>query len=114
MPDQPRCPKAESRIRNEPLELFFLQPGLNSIWRDWRGSGKPEEDRLDNPEWMQKWLTGHRISVSRSPNGKEMAALRRLRSLLLQLVQNTVSGIEPTSEQLDQLNAAMSSGSLIQ
>jgi predicted RNA-binding Zn ribbon-like protein len=85
---------------------------LNSEWHDWRGSGWTE-DRLDNNDWLEKWLAAHHLSIAKLPTTKEMAALKRLRLLLLNMVKKLVSGFLPIQEDIDKLNQAIAQGTVI-
>jgi predicted RNA-binding Zn ribbon-like protein len=85
---------------------------MNSEWHDWRGSGK-SEDRLDKPEWLNKWLESHRLSVDNPPSSNELAALKQLRSLLQQMVKDIVAGLEIRAEDIAALNKHMADAPVI-
>ena len=54
---------------------------LNSDWHDYIGSGR-REDRLDNPDWLSRYLARHRIDAAGVPRDRLISSLRELRSLL--------------------------------
>ncbi|WP_040949630.1 CGNR zinc finger domain-containing protein [Gorillibacterium massiliense] len=85
---------------------------LNSEWREWRANGAVH-DSLTDPEWVKKWLSDHRLSVYRPPNEDELAELKKLRSVLLQMVYILTAGSRLSSDAMNELNTAMAQGSMV-
>jgi predicted RNA-binding Zn ribbon-like protein len=84
----------------QPLFADFL----NSIWRDWRGSGRTE-DRLEMPAWRKEFLDTWGFSQAvESPQPGELAALAELRSLLLRMVEALVAQEQLLDRDVDELN----------
>lgn len=57
-----------------------MDPGLwldllNSDWNDYRGSGK-REDRLDNPLWLEKYLSRWKLDLAGVPPSRLAPRLR--------------------------------------
>ena len=84
---------------------------LNSEWREWNGDGT-RHDALDDPEWIKKWLSDHRLSVYRPPSGGELAELKNMRSSMLHMVDILVKGQPIPGESLAELNAALALGTM--
>ena len=57
-----RIPYTVVTHKMDPMCVDFL----NSLWRDWRGSGR-SEDRLDKPEWLDRFLSKWGLEVD-DPN----------------------------------------------
>ncbi|WP_010503121.1 CGNR zinc finger domain-containing protein [Paenibacillus elgii] len=85
---------------------------LNSMWRDWRGSGR-SEDRLESPEWIGQWLSKHSLTAPHLPSPQEMVELKKLRDLLLRIVQACAAGSQPDPEDLGELNRVMANGPVV-
>lgn len=75
---------------------------LNSLWRDWRGSGR-SEDRLDQPEWLDQFLSKWGLEVD-DPNPPPGDALKELRDLLWRMVK-ALNEERLSDDDLAQLNA---------
>lgn len=87
---------------------------INSYWRDWRtGDKNKDRDRLDEEEWVFKWLKEYALLETQMPNTIEMAQLKKLRSLLWNWVQAIVQGNSVYGEILEQLNVYMDKGPVI-
>jgi predicted RNA-binding Zn ribbon-like protein len=82
---------------------------LNSDWHDWRGTGK-DEDRLDKPEWLEHLRTKYELPVTSPPVPGEMTDLKRLRSLLFDMVNRIAAGSLPDDDQMERLNRTMAQG----
>jgi predicted RNA-binding Zn ribbon-like protein len=85
---------------------------LNSDYHDWRGTGK-SEDRLDNPEWLAKWLTEHDLPNPGLPSSQDMKVLKLLRMRILQMVQNLLADNKVNPEDVAELNKALLGGPII-
>lgn len=84
---------------------------INSYWRDWRtGDKNKDRDKLDEEEWVSKWLKKHALLATQMPNDIELAQLKELRSLLWKWVQAIVQGESVYGEMLEQLNPYMDKG----
>lgn len=84
---------------------------INSYWRDWRtGDKNKDRDKLDEEEWVSKWLKEHALLATQMPNDIELAQLKELRSLLWKWVQTIVQGESVYGEMLEQLNPYMDKG----
>lgn len=84
---------------------------INSYWRDWRtGDRSKDRDRLEDQEWLTKWLEQHSLQAATPPDPEELGQLQQLRGLLWDSVQKLVQGHEPEQALLEQLNAYMSKG----
>ncbi len=69
---------------------------LNSILRDWKGSGQIE-DRLESPKWRRQFLDAWQFfGVEDPPGPNTMASLIQLRCLLQRMVE-TLDAREPQS-----------------
>jgi len=85
---------------------------MNSLHRDWRGDGK-EDDRLNNPEWIRKWMDRHRLRMEQLPDAVQLASLKKLRVLLHRIAKAFVDNLEPEDADLDELNERMARGQVI-
>lgn len=84
---------------------------INSYWRDWRtGDKNKDRDKLEDPEWIAKWLKKHVLLETQIPNTIELEQLKKLRSLLWDWVQAIVQGNYEYGEILEQLNVYMDKG----
>ncbi|UQZ35189.1 hypothetical protein C2I18_17670 [Paenibacillus sp. PK3_47] len=84
---------------------------INSYWRDWRtGDRSKDKDRLEDAEWLAKWLDQHALQADTPPSPEELGQLQQLRSLLWDSVQLLVQGHEPEQPLLLQLNRYMQKG----
>lgn len=79
---------------------------LNSDWHDHTGSGR-HEDRLDNSEWLERYLA----RLGEHPKGKRTGevrdALRELRDLLKAIVDHIVAGKAIPSSLWDRMNESL-------
>jgi len=64
---------------------------LNSDWHDHTGSGR-REDRLDNPEWLDRYLSRLGDHPKGKRKGEVRDALRELRDLLKAIVDLIAAG----------------------
>ncbi|MDD9268108.1 CGNR zinc finger domain-containing protein [Paenibacillus sp. GCM10023248] len=85
---------------------------LNSLHRDWRGDGAID-DRLDNPDWLHRWLTSQNLNMDRPPEPAELQELKELRALLHRIVTQFVSKAMPHEADTEALNAIMAGGPVI-
>jgi len=79
---------------------------LNSDWHDYRGSGRTE-DRLDNDEWLDGFLTRWRTELQGVPREEIRRTLRELRTLLKRMIDATTSGRRIARDDWEMLNALM-------
>ena len=79
---------------------------LNSDWHDYRGSGRREE-RLENPEWRARFLTGWGADLAGVPVSELVAGLRRLRDAIRQLVDAYTAGRPVGLEDWRELNGIL-------
>lgn len=81
---------------------------INSEWHDWRGSGR-SEDRLDRDSWLLEFVKENdQIAALPLPTDQERQALKKLRSLLRDMVRRITSGQPLAPDQVRQLNEWMS------
>lgn len=78
---------------------------LNSVWRDWRGTGKPPEDRLGQRDWQTRFLNKWELQAPVPAGPDELKALVRLRTFLHQLTEKLVAGEQIDQADVDGLNA---------
>lgn len=71
---------------------------LNSDWHDYLGRGR-REDRLDNPAWLNKYLSRWPGALRGVPAGEVRAALKGLRSVLRAVVDRLAAN-KPVPEKL--------------
>lgn len=81
---------------------------LNSDWRDYRGNGQ-REDRLRNPEWMERFLQSWNLKVESSLTKSTLEALIDLRASLRRVIEALVNDKSPSDKDLERLNDALSS-----
>lgn len=85
---------------------------LKSDYHDWRGSGH-SEDRLDKPEWLERWLADHKLPYPGVPSGEDLDELKRLRGHMLHIVQKSTASESADPVDLEGLNRALSGGPII-
>nr|WP_150265882.1 CGNR zinc finger domain-containing protein [Paenibacillus tepidiphilus] len=87
---------------------------INSYWRDWRtGDRSKDRDKLEDQEWLAKWLEERSLQAGTPLSTEELAQLKELRSLLWESVQQLVQGHPPGQQLLKQLNEYMKGGPVI-
>lgn len=87
---------------------------INSYWRDWRtGDRSKDRDRLEDQEWLEKWLEQQSLQVTSPPEPDELEQLKQLRGLLWGEVQKLVQGNSADPKLLEQLNMYMGKGPAI-
>jgi predicted RNA-binding Zn ribbon-like protein len=96
--------------RSEPRLLW--DNFLNSDYHDWRGGGQ-SEDRLDRPDWLRLWLSGHGLPDPGPPTPEELARLKSLRTDMLDIVQTLVRDGQVTAASAEGLNRVLSEGPVI-
>ncbi len=79
---------------------------LNSEWHDYRGTGRTE-DRLENLDWLNEFLSRWGLDVAGPPVYAAKAALVSLRSLLRRMVEDLGAGRQPSDNDLNKLNAIL-------
>lgn len=84
---------------------------MNSDYHDWRG-GDRSEDRLDRPAWLEELLREHGLSAC-VPSPDELAALKRLRALLFDVVRSLVDGRRPPAEAIASIDRTMAQGAYV-
>ncbi len=82
---------------------------LNSDWHDYMGKSPPQ-DRLENPQWLQKFLAQWQLSPSVIAAKSTRSSLKELRSLLKQLVLRIIKEHYIRSDELKKLNAYLAVG----
>jgi len=85
---------------------------MNSVHRDWRGDGKID-DRLDDAEWIRKWLDKHSFADFPLPDAGQVESLKAFRELLYRLAQAFVDGVPPVGSDLRELNGTMAAGHVV-
>ena len=73
------------------MELLWTD-FLNSIWRDWRGTGKPTRDRLGDPGWQASFLNRWHLETELPAVGEDLKRLIELRTFLGQLTEKISTG----------------------
>ncbi|WP_311518863.1 CGNR zinc finger domain-containing protein [Paenibacillus albidus] len=87
---------------------------MNSYWRDWRtGDRSKDRDKLEDQEWLDKWLKNHALPEGLIPDESELEQLRELRSWLWERIQEIVMEQRPDQVQLEALNRYMLRGPVI-
>lgn len=84
---------------------------LNSYVYDWRGTGRPPEDRLDRPGWLTAFLSERGLPPLDSH--ADLAPLKELRSLLRRLSETLSAGGALGPDDLATLNGLMAGGPVI-
>jgi len=79
---------------------------LNSVWHDWRGSGRVE-DRLDRSEYVASFLEERGLPQLPYPDKEELAALKALRGLLREQAERLAEGRPLTDGLAERLNAVL-------
>ncbi|MCH8822583.1 MAG: CGNR zinc finger domain-containing protein [Planctomycetes bacterium] len=82
---------------------------LNSDWHDYMGKSPPQ-DRLEDPQWLQKFLAQWQLSRSVIAAKTTLNSLSQLRSLLKQLVLRIIKGHCLRSDDIKKLNAYLADG----
>jgi predicted RNA-binding Zn ribbon-like protein len=85
---------------------------LNSDWRDYRGSGRTE-DRLDNENWLRKFLSRWEGTDGLEADTAFRDELRRLRKTLNSAVDATINGRPIPQELLESLNSIMAAAPVV-
>lgn len=84
---------------------------LNSDWHDHLGTGR-REDRLDNPEWLGRYLERHGMDLAGTPPGELVESLRTLRTLLRRIVDARVALQSVPAADWDALNTVLAGAPL--
>jgi predicted RNA-binding Zn ribbon-like protein len=77
---------------------------LNSDWHDHRGTGA-REDRLDNPSWLERYLSRWGLDVGGVPGDRVRLGFRRLRETMRAVIDRTVARKKVPAAEWDHLNA---------
>jgi predicted RNA-binding Zn ribbon-like protein len=85
---------------------------LNSDWHDHLGSGR-REDRLENPVWLRRFLSGHRLDASGIAAERLVPALRALRGLIRRMADACAVRRAPAREDWGALNAYLDRAPLV-
>jgi predicted RNA-binding Zn ribbon-like protein len=85
---------------------------LNSDWHDHRGTGA-REDRLDNPRWLEDYLSRWGLDLGGVPDEQVRAGFRGLRGALRGIVDRILAGKKVPAENLNRLNAYLARASFI-
>lgn len=80
---------------------------LNSDWRDWRGTGRPRENRLDSQEWVEAFLQKWGLAAPWPPEEPIRTQLLELRETMRHIVEKVAGGAQAAPEELAALNRAM-------
>lgn len=84
---------------------------LNSMWHDWRGSGR-SEDRLYNPEWLEEFTKEWQLHSPIPAKPDEFKQLLQLRELIDRMSAALKEGKSLTEEDIEKLNEIMKAGKL--
>lgn len=85
---------------------------LNSDWSDYRGSGK-REDRLDNPLWLENFLSRWKLDLAGLPPSRLEPRLRELRTTLRRIADKYATGHKASAEDWNGLNGYLGRVSLV-
>lgn len=91
---------------------FYWAELLNSDWHDHLGNRS--EDRLDNDDWLRKFLERWQWSSRETTLENARDSFHKLRALIARIVKNTIAGEEVSERDWNPLNSIMSSAPLIQ
>lgn len=80
---------------------------VNSDWRDWRGSGRGRENKLDNREWMEAFLQKWGFAAPLPLEEPVRSSLMELRDNIRRMVERVAKGEEITADELAELNRIM-------
>jgi predicted RNA-binding Zn ribbon-like protein len=80
---------------------------LNSDWRDWNGSGRGRQNRLDNPEWLEAFLEKWQLEAPLPLEEPIRTQLMELRDRMRLMVEEVEKGKEIAAEELAELNRVM-------
>jgi predicted RNA-binding Zn ribbon-like protein len=88
---------------------------INSDWHDYLGRGRDgrDEDRLENPRWLRRFLARWGLPSLDVTDGDTGRALRELRSLLQRLVGRAAAGKSPRDSDLAALNSYLAAGPVV-
>lgn len=87
---------------------------VNSYWRDWRrGDRSKDRDKLEDGDWLLKWLEERSLSAPVPVEADELTQLKELRSLLFAAVEKLVAGATAGPELVEQLNVHMAKGPVV-
>ncbi|HET6872954.1 MAG TPA: CGNR zinc finger domain-containing protein [Sporolactobacillaceae bacterium] len=78
---------------------------LNSIWRDWRGTGRPAEDRLNQLEWQIAFLKKWDLMAEAPIKNNELQVLMKYRTHLQCITEKLAAGRQMDQDDTDFLNA---------
>jgi len=85
---------------------------LNSDWHDYLGRGR-DEDRLENPAWVERFLSRWGPPGAFGPPRRVRTALRRLRTLLARMVSAALAGRDPSPRDWAALGATLAAAPLV-
>jgi predicted RNA-binding Zn ribbon-like protein len=85
---------------------------LNSDWHDWRGGGKSEE-RLDQPAWVNHFLTSRGLRAPVPPHATDLQKLKTFRKELRRMAEDMAAGSMPSSLDIQALNDILADGPVI-
>jgi len=85
---------------------------LNSDWHDHRGSGR-REDRLDDPLWLEKFLSGWKLDLAEVPPSRLAPRLRELRTVLRRIADKYATRQKAAAEDWNGLNGYLGRVSLV-
>ena len=80
---------------------------LNSDWRDWRGSGRARENRLDSREWLEAFLQKWELAAPLPLEEPIRTELVEMRETMRRIVEKVAAGKEAAPEELAELNRMM-------
>lgn len=78
---------------------------LNSEWHDYLGSGKTT-DKLDNPEFIKKFFNTWGFDLD-LPDERQTAELKKLRSIIQNILDRIIQKKAPLKKDLDELKAVL-------
>ena len=85
---------------------------INSDWRDHRGTGA-REDRISNDDWLRTFLARGGWQTDRLADEEERESLRRLRTLLLRIVDEVRTGRDAVPEDRHSLNRVLAAAPVV-
>lgn len=85
---------------------------LNSLWHDWRGSGRTE-DRLDEPGWLSDFLQEWHLKATVPPTPQELISLKKFRDLLQRMAEDVVDGHDLQTKDIHAMNKVMADGPIV-
>lgn len=89
---------------NDPRHAGVDVPALALVNSEERYGLGPLRDRLEEPAWLEAFLSAHGLDLAGPPTPAARARLVRLRALLRDSIQAIAAGKAPKAGDLDELN----------